>query len=52
MTVKRKGNQLHRIIITEEHIVLPAEPGSTYFGHTTPSSGTSSNISKSIIQFV
>lgn len=52
MIVVRKGNQLHQVIKTEEHIVLLAEPESTFYGHITQSSDTSSNITKSIIDFL
>lgn len=47
--VEKKGNQLHRVIKTEEHSVLLAE--FIYFGHTIPSSGMSSNIMKIIKKF-
>ena len=37
--------------IIEEHVTVLAEPGSRYFGHFSPSSGTAKNISNSLIEF-
>lgn len=52
MILERKRKQLYWFIRTEDHIVLLTEPGSTYVGHTTPSSGTRNNITKSITDFL
>lgn len=40
----------HRDTVTEEHISIICEPGSSYFGHVTPSSGSSKAISKAIFE--
>lgn len=45
-------NRFSRKTITEEHIVLVSEPGSMYLGHVTPSSGHSTNIKRSILEFL
>jgi len=42
-------NKYHRKIITEEHISVIAEPGSSYFSHTTPPSGSSKDITESLV---
>lgn len=52
MILERKRKQLYWFIRIEEHIVLLAEPESNYSGHTTSSSGTRNNITKSIIDFL
>lgn len=41
-----------RTTITEEHISLVEEPGSTYFGHVTPDSGTGKDIVTSILNYM
>src|SRR6218665_285059 len=40
-------NKYHRKTLTEEHISIVAEPGSSYFSHTTPHSGYSKDITES-----
>jgi hypothetical protein len=42
-------NKYHRKTLTEEHISIIAEPGSSYFSHTTPSSGSSKDIADSLV---
>lgn len=42
-------NKYHRQTVLEEHISIIAEPGSSYFSHTTPTSGCSKDISESLI---
>lgn len=42
----------YRKTVTEEHIVLLSEPDSIYIGHVTPDSGTSEQITSSIIKFI
>ncbi|XP_031339102.1 uncharacterized protein LOC116167737 isoform X2 [Photinus pyralis] len=49
---EERGNKRYRKTITEEHIVLLAEPGSRYIGHVTPISGTASSIKGGILQFL
>ena len=36
-------------IISEKHIIMVAEPNSTYFNHTTPNSGSKKDITDSIV---
>lgn len=42
-------NKYHRKTVTEEHISIIAEPGSSYFSHTTPPSGSSKDITESLV---
>src|SRR6218665_2931359 len=42
-------NKYHRKTLTEEHISIVAEPGSSYFSHTTPQSGSSKDITESLV---
>jgi len=42
-------NKYHRKTLTEEHISIIAEPGSSYFTHMTPPSGSSEDISESLV---
>ena len=42
-------NKFHRQIITEEHISIACEPGSTHFTHVFPNSGLSKSIAKKIL---
>ncbi|KAK4871779.1 hypothetical protein RN001_015903 [Aquatica leii] len=44
LAVEKIGSSYHSKKITEQHMVLVAEPGSTYLGHVTPSSGSASSI--------
>jgi hypothetical protein len=39
----------HRRVIVEEHVALVQEPGSSYVGHITPASGSSSSIQAAIV---
>ena len=41
--------KLHRQITSEEHISIVFEPGSSYFTHVSPNSGTSKSIAKEIL---
>jgi hypothetical protein len=41
-----------RKIVTEEHIVLIAEPRGIYLGHVSPKIGTAAAIVKSILQYL
>lgn len=41
-----------RTTVVEEHISLVEEPGSTYFGHVTPDSGTGKDIVSSILNYM
>ena len=43
------GNKYHRKTLTEEHISIVSEPGSSYFSHTTPQSGSSKDITESLV---
>jgi len=45
-------NKYHRKTLTEEHISIVAEPGSSYFSHTTPQSGSSEDITESLVAIV
>jgi hypothetical protein len=42
-------NKYHRNTSVEEHISIIAEPGSKYFSHATPSSGSSKSITEAIL---
>src|SRR6218665_1890337 len=42
-------NKYHRKTLTEEHISIVSEPGSLYFSHTTPQSGSSKDTTKSLV---
>jgi len=42
-------NKYHRKTLTEEHISIIAEPGSSYFSHTTAPSGSSKDIAESLV---
>uniref|UniRef100_UPI00358EBD2F uncharacterized protein n=1 Tax=Myxine glutinosa TaxID=7769 RepID=UPI00358EBD2F len=42
-------NKNHRTTVKEEHVSIIAEPGSSYFSHTTPSSGSSKSIAESLV---
>src|SRR6218665_2984357 len=42
-------NKYHRKTLTEEHLSIVLEPGSSYFSHTTPQSGSSKNITESLV---
>lgn len=48
----KEGSKYYRKTIVEEHISLISEPGSTYMGHLTPSSGKSVSIQKCITEFL
>lgn len=48
---EKKGSSYYRTVVVEEHIVLLSEPGSVYIGHVTPDSGSSADITQSIIKF-
>jgi hypothetical protein len=48
---KEKGKTVRKTI-KEEHVVLLSEPGSTYLGHVSPTSGQSESIKCSIIDFL
>src|SRR6218665_2399199 len=43
------NNKYHRKTLMEEHISIVAEPGSSYFSHTTPQSGSSKDITESLV---
>ena len=42
-------NKYHRITVMEEHISTIAKPGSSYFSHTSPPSGSSKDITESLV---
>src|SRR6218665_986855 len=42
-------DKYHRKTLTEEHISIVAEQGSSYFSHTTPQSGSSKDITESLV---
>src|SRR6218665_2185976 len=42
-------NKYHRKTLAAEHISIVAEPGSSYFSHTTPQSGSSKDITESLV---
>lgn len=52
LTNKKEGRTFYRKTVVEEHISLISEPGSSYLGHTSPSSGTAKDITKSIVDFL
>lgn len=52
LAVEKIGSSYHNKQISEEHIVVVAEPGSTYVGHVTSTSGSASNIKTSLFNFL
>ena len=50
--VKDCDGKFHRKLITEEHISIISEPGSTYFGHMTPTAGSSKVIAAELIAYL
>src|SRR6218665_3854677 len=42
-------NKYHRKTLTEEHLSIVSEPGSSYFSHTTSQSGSSKDITESLV---
>src|SRR6218665_1301065 len=42
-------NKYHRKTLTEERLSIVSEPGSSYFSHTTPQSGSSKEITESLV---
>ena len=50
--IKERDGKFHRKIITEEHISIVAEPGSSYFGHITSSGGSSKIVSAELIKYL
>ena len=46
---KMADGKQHRKIISEEHISIVFEPGSSYFTHVSPNNGTSKSIAKEIL---
>ena len=47
--IKECDGKFHRKIITEEHISIIAEPGSTYIGHIAPTAGSSKVVAAELI---
>lgn len=45
----KKGTKYYRRTVTEEHISLIDEPGSTYLGHTSPSDGSAVALQRSMM---
>lgn len=52
LTQAKIDGKVYRKQRTVEHISLILQPGSEYFGHVTPSSGSASSISKCIISYM
>lgn len=52
LTNRKEGRTFHRRTVVEEHISIISEPGSSYLGHTSPSSGSAKDIAKSIVDYL
>ena len=50
--VRTDDGKLHRRMMMEEHVVITSEPVSSYFGHVTPSGGTSKIITDELIKYL
>ena len=50
--IKECDGKFHRKIITEEHISIIAEPGSTYIGHIAPTAGSSKVVAAELIAYL
>ncbi|KAK0066937.1 hypothetical protein Bpfe_003672 [Biomphalaria pfeifferi] len=50
--IKECDGKFHRKLITEEHISIISEPGSIYFGHITPTAGSSKVIAAELIAYL
>ena len=49
--IKERDGKFHRKTITEEHISIVAEPGSSYFGRITTSGGSSKVVTAELIEY-
>ena len=47
---KMDNGKFHRQTITEEHVSIVLEPGSSYFTHSSPTSGASESIARAILK--
>lgn len=45
-----KGNKFAKEVVEEEHITILQEPNSNFMGHTSPTSGSSENISSALFE--
>ncbi|CAH1116385.1 unnamed protein product [Phaedon cochleariae] len=52
VTSEKRGSRYYTKKVTEEHIVIIAEPGSKYLGHVSPISGNANSIKTSIVSFL
>lgn len=50
--VKKSDGKLHREVATEEHIAIISEPGSSYFGHITPTGGSSKVVTDELLKYL
>ncbi|KAK0055599.1 hypothetical protein Bpfe_014874 [Biomphalaria pfeifferi] len=50
--IKECDGKFHRKLITEEHISIISEPGYIYFGHITPTAGSSKVIAAELIAYL
>ena len=49
---EKVGQKFYQKTVVEEHYVLVSEPGSRYFGHVSPTSGSAKEIKTSIMDFL
>ena len=47
---KMDDGKFHRQTITEEHVSIVLEPGSSYFIHVSPTNGASESIARAILK--
>ena len=50
--VKEGDGKLHRKTLTEEHISIVSEPGSSYFGHVSPTGGSSKVVTDELMTYL
>lgn len=50
--MEKRGNKMYSTRVKEEHIVILTEPGSTYIGHVTPTTGKAVDIAESITSYL
>ena len=49
---KQADGKFHRSMITEEHVSIVAEPGSSYFGHISTSGGSSKVVTEELLAYL
>ena len=51
-TLKKKGYKSLKNLVSEEHICMLREPGSSYVGYVSPKTGSSKHISEEILELL